>query len=66
MRNPDRIKTILNKVGALWKKYPDLRLCQLLFNAAKMSGWEDNDLFDIEDEQLEKGIDSLEEIINNL
>ena len=30
MRNPDRIDTICGLLAQLWKKYPDLRLGQLL------------------------------------
>lgn len=32
MRNPKRIKAILNKIQQIWTKYPDLRLMQLLLN----------------------------------
>lgn len=32
MRNPDRIDTICGLLVQLWKKYPDLRLGQLLEN----------------------------------
>ena len=32
MRNPERIDRILEKIKILWKKYPDQRLGQLLFN----------------------------------
>jgi hypothetical protein len=32
MRDPDRINIILEELGKLWKKHPDLRLGQLLEN----------------------------------
>jgi len=31
-RNPKRIDTILLRLGKVWKKNPDLRLCQLIEN----------------------------------
>ena len=30
MRDPNRIAAILNELSILWKKCPDMRLCQLL------------------------------------
>ena len=33
MRDPKRIDKILKKVREVWKKYPDLRLLQLLSNS---------------------------------
>ena len=32
MRNPNRIQHICNRLAALWSKYPDLRLGQLMIN----------------------------------
>ena len=32
MRDPKRIDTILARLGEVWKKYPDLRLGQLIAN----------------------------------
>ena len=32
MRNPDRIDRVLNTLSKVWKKYPDLRLGQLIIN----------------------------------
>lgn len=53
-RNPDRIPRILEKLGKLWQKYPDMRLGQLLQNAR---GAEGTELFYLEDDVLEKRID---------
>jgi uncharacterized protein YihD (DUF1040 family) len=36
-RNPKRIKKILKKVKKLWKKSPDLRFGQLIFNLMRES-----------------------------
>lgn len=47
MRNIDRIDSILEKLGNIWKEYPDLRLGQLICNIIK-----DPALYYIEDEQL--------------
>ena len=33
MRDPKRIKTVLEKIETIWNKIPDLRLMQLLVNA---------------------------------
>ena len=32
MRNPDRIDIVLDVIREIWKKYPDLRLTQLIGN----------------------------------
>lgn len=29
MRDPARIPRVLEKIGQLWRRYPDLRFCQL-------------------------------------
>lgn len=57
MRNPDRIEPLLELVKKIWKKYPDLRLTQLLSNAALSSDeWSDNDLYYLEDDKLYKAL----------
>ena len=35
MRDPARIDQILELIGNLWKEHPDLRLTQLIINAAQ-------------------------------
>jgi len=45
MRDPNRIKPTLEAVEKLWRKYPDLRLGQLLWAIAQ------GDLYNMEDEQ---------------
>lgn len=49
MRDPNRIKTILEKIGNAWRCAPDLRLGQLLMNAVESN---EVDLYYIEDEAL--------------
>ena len=50
MRDPERIDKILAQLGELWKKYPDLRLGQLVGN----TGIQQNELlfYNIEDQEL--------------
>ncbi len=52
MRDPKRIKPLLKTIERVWKLFPDCRLCQLLENAAFTGGWEDTDLFYLEDEKI--------------
>ena len=47
MRDPNRIDKVLNEIKEIWKKYPDLRLGQLLCNVLRDPALyyvEDNDL----------------------
>jgi len=55
MRDPKRIPEILKRLEVVWKKYPDLRLGQLLVNA--VYDQTDSILFYIEDEKLIKKIE---------
>ena len=57
MRDPERIDKTLEELGKIWKKYPDLRLGQLILNAAK-----DPALYYLEDKQL---IEILKETYDN-
>jgi len=52
MRDINRIDNILQRLGDLWKKFPDLRLGQLICNVLQ-----DPTLYYVEDNQL---IDILE------
>ena len=61
MRDANRIEPMLELVRKLWIAYPDMRLGQLVHNAAVMSGWKTNDVFYIEDDQLADGIKYLKE-----
>lgn len=51
-----RIKPLINDLEKLWNKYPDMRLCQLLHMIAINSGWQNNDLFYIEDDIIAEQI----------
>lgn len=52
MRDPKRIKPILNKIEDIWTKYPDLRLCQLIGNL-----WGPGDNYYREDDILMKRLE---------
>jgi hypothetical protein len=58
MRDPKRIPEILNQLKGIWSSFPDLRLGQLIINAAGM--WDmstmdaERKLYYMEDEQLIK------------
>ena len=47
MRDKRRIKKVLRVLGKLWKKYPDLRLMQLLLNTSVHYHTEDDTLLNI-------------------
>lgn len=55
MRNPARIRPILEKVEAAWINNPDMRLGQLLINLAPAEYRQD--IFYMEDEELVAGLD---------
>jgi uncharacterized protein YihD (DUF1040 family) len=55
MRDPKRIKVMLDLIRSVWEKYPDLRLCQLIINTRPtnldtIDSFED--LFYVEDDVL--------------
>jgi hypothetical protein len=57
MRDPERIDRILEKIRIHWKKHPDQRFWQILFNANRYLYDEDmkvNDPYYIEDDKLEE------------
>jgi uncharacterized protein YihD (DUF1040 family) len=53
MRDPERIERILNLIVALWKRNPDMRLGQLLYN---YGGFKDGD-YNTEDDETEKNLE---------
>jgi uncharacterized protein YihD (DUF1040 family) len=56
MRDPARIDEVLELLRAVWTLEPDLRLGQLVYNAARIRDPELNDVFSIEDSSLQKGL----------
>ncbi len=64
MRDPNRIPAILNELSILWKKSPDMRLCQLLtYVETKIAEREhrdpNGDLFNLDDRLV---LEALQEI----
>ena len=55
MRDPKRIKPIIEKLEKAWELYPDWRLCQLISN---LHGTGPQDIFHTRDEELEKGLEA--------
>lgn len=55
-RDPHRIKVTLAILQAVWEETPDMRLGQLIQNAAFRGGWTDNDIFYVEDGTVIKGL----------
>jgi len=64
MRDPARIDTILEQLREVWMLNPDLRLGQLIYNAARMRDPNLADVFNIEDGALSKGLCRYKEWIN--
>lgn len=56
MRDPERIGEMIELLGEIWRLQPDLRLGQLIFNAARMRNSDIGDVFSIEDGDLRKGL----------
>lgn len=66
MRDPKRIPHMLQLLGAAWVVNPDLRLTQLISNAANCGGWNQADPFYCEDEQTRVGLVQLSIPLANL
>ena len=56
MRDPKRIDIILQEIGAIWHKYPDMRLGQLIGNVL-----EGQSLYYVEDDSLVKALKDMYE-----
>ena len=52
MRDEERIARTINLLWAVWEKYPDWRLGQLIENIARDMGWDD--AYYVEDDVLQK------------
>lgn len=50
MATPNEIEETLAILRNVWNEFPQLRLTQLLSNAAVSNGWNQLDLFYVEDE----------------
>jgi hypothetical protein len=56
MRDPERIDEMLDLIREVWQSNPDLRLGQLIVNAARMREPAIENIFYIEDGSLAKGL----------
>jgi uncharacterized protein YihD (DUF1040 family) len=56
MRDPARIDEMLDLLDRVWRLDPDLRLGQLIFNAARLKDPDISDIYSIEDGSLRKGL----------
>ena len=65
MRDPERIVLLLDVLADLWKRSPDLRLGQLLINAANLSGRKVicPELFSLEDYEILKGLEKYRSLL---
>lgn len=56
-RNPARIPHMINLLHAAWAQpdMTDMRMGQIVMNAARLGGWGPNDIFNAEDEVFAQG-----------
>lgn len=52
MKHLKKIKPLMDAIEELWARYPELRLAQLLSNAARTNGWTNTDLYYLKDDVL--------------
>lgn len=59
-RDPDRIEDVLAAIRSVWVEDPDLRLTQLVVNAAKFAGRDvvTPELYSLEDDELMLGLEA--------
>ncbi len=50
---------IVMLVYEIRQRHPELRLCQILSNAASKAGWENDDLYYLPDKKLLEGLEIL-------
>ena len=62
VRNPERIEPFLKKLGQIWQYVPDLRFGQVI-EVLKEHGGLPADIFNVEDDDIEKVLDMLLEKI---
>jgi uncharacterized protein YihD (DUF1040 family) len=65
MRDPARINDIVELLGEVWRHEPDLRLGQLVFNAARIRSPNIEDIYSIEDSELKKGLSRYLELMKS-
>lgn len=55
-RNPERIAHMVHLLYAAWAVNPDMRMGQVLMNAARFGGHGPNDIWNVEEEIFAKGL----------
>ena len=65
MRDPARIDEMLEILREVWLQEPDLRLGQLIFNAARMREPGLQDIYSVEDSTLRIGLVRYMELIKS-
>ncbi len=70
LRDPKRIDRILEKIGKLWKRFPDQRLGQLIENyvipSGAMRGYATCWIFYAEDDDTEERLDDMLEYVEDV
>lgn len=63
-RDPDRIEVVLSAIRSVWSADPDLRLAQLLVNAANFAGRDaiSRELSSLEDDDLLAGLEAYQHL----
>lgn len=57
MRDPNRIPDVINLLYQAWCQHPDMRLAQLVNNAAHEGGWKGGpDVYHCEDDKVMAGL----------
>lgn len=59
MRDPNRIDPMIDKLRALWHRYPDFRLGQLVVNLGRRAPDTKADTFNVEDDKMATTIDQV-------
>ena len=55
----DKMCDFVQKIYSVKEKHPELRICQIISNAARLGGWNDNDTFYCPDDVVVKGLDMI-------
>lgn len=59
MRDPNRIDAVLAELRAAWKANPDMRLTQLVYNAANCDSRSWSAVYQTEDDEVVEGLRGL-------
>jgi hypothetical protein len=59
MRDQDQMEAIFASLRALWERHPELRLGQIVVNAASLIAGPDAPVFYVEDDKMLLGIERL-------